>query len=288
MSESSSTDHVLKDIVEPVNRYFHVPVSARIVSWLCQTRATPNQVSYTSILLGILSGLAFMSGGHFGMFWGGVLLELSLILDCVDGQLARATGQSSEWGRLLDGIGGYVAYLAVVFGITYSLPEFTGALAVVTVVCIMKAICFDYCKQYFTARVQEGTDGSRADVLKTYQKWSQSQSGILKVYFYYLQLQQWVFHGRWSSINDYSLEDERKASEEILTQEERNAFYLKTRPLTRIWRWNGHEFCLFLLAAFSLFDLLPMLLTPLAVVMTVQFFLTLALHRMLLPNEIRP
>lgn len=124
-----------------------------------------------------------MSGGHFGMFWGGVLLELSLILDCVDGQLARATGQSSEWGRLLDGIGGYVAYLAVVFGITYSLPEFTGALAVVTLVCIMKAICFDYCKQYFTARVQQGTDGSRADVLKTYQQWSQSQSGILKVYF---------------------------------------------------------------------------------------------------------
>ncbi len=45
------------------------------------------------------------------------------ILDSSDGQLARMTGQVSEFGRMLDGIGGYVTHTAIYLGIL------TGALA---------------------------------------------------------------------------------------------------------------------------------------------------------------
>ena len=43
---------------------------------------------------------------HFGRAWsfalGGVLAQLSSIVDCADGMLARARGQSSEYGASLD------------------------------------------------------------------------------------------------------------------------------------------------------------------------------------------
>ncbi len=285
MPTPKPTDHVLLDILEPVNRYFHIPLSAKIVDGLIKTPVTPNQVTYVSVLLGIVSGLAFAQGTPVGMFWGGVCLELSLVLDCVDGQLARATGLSSEWGRLLDGIGGYIAYLAVVWGLWIAFPDHSVALAVITFFSILKAISFDYCKQYFTAKVQEGGDGARREILSAYNRWNDDKSAILKVYFYYLQFQQWIFHGRWSSLQAYNAEGEGRAVERVLTEAQGIQFCDSIRPLVSLWRWNGHELCLFILALFGMFNLLDSILNPLAVVMLVQFILTLVAHRCLIPKE---
>jgi len=285
MAIPQSTDHVLLDIVEPVNRYLHIPISSKIVDRLKKTSITPNQVTYISVALGILSGWAFAQGTFAGMFIGGVCLEFSLIFDCVDGQLARATGQSSEWGRLLDGIGGYIAYLAVVWGVWIAFPDHSLALTVITIFSILKAISFDYCKQYFTAKVQEGKDGARREIFNAYGRWNENSVFILKVYFYYLQFQQWIFHGHCTSLQAYDEEGERRAVGRVLTESQRESFCESIRPLILLWRWNGHEVCLFLLALFALFGLLNLILEPLAVVMTIQFILTLILHRYLIPKE---
>lgn len=285
MTTSKPTEHVLTDILEPVNRYFHIPVSAKIVEVLARTPVTPNQVTYVSVLLGIASGYFFSKGSPSGMILGGLCLELSLILDCVDGQLARATGQSSEWGRLLDGIGGYIAYLAVVWGIWIALPEHSLALKAITIFSILKAISFDYCKQYFTAKAQEGSDGSRIEILNAYTRWKRKQLPILKIYFYYLQFQQWIFHGRSSSLRDYDEEKERIAAHTALSEFQRKDFFERARPLISLWRWNGHEFCLFLLAVFAIFNSLETVLNPFACIMCIQFILTLILHRRLIPEE---
>ena len=66
---------------------------------LIYCRVTPNQVSWTSLLLGIVAGtcLAF---GHFGS--GAVFAAISALLDSLDGMIARATGKASDAGEVLD------------------------------------------------------------------------------------------------------------------------------------------------------------------------------------------
>ena len=49
-----------------------------------------------------------------GSAWLGIgLLVLHGIVDSADGQLARMTGQTSEFGRVLDGVSGYVTHVAI-------------------------------------------------------------------------------------------------------------------------------------------------------------------------------
>ncbi len=74
-----------------------------ILTWLLvQTRISPNQVTLASLICGILCGLMFLMG-HFIL--GSFFLFLSHLLDCTDGNLARAKGVFSPIGRWLDSIG---------------------------------------------------------------------------------------------------------------------------------------------------------------------------------------
>ncbi|MBT7430400.1 MAG: CDP-alcohol phosphatidyltransferase family protein, partial [Ilumatobacter sp.] len=109
--------HALEDLIEPVNRYIQDPMGKQIASFLKNTPITPNQVTFFSVFTGFASGYAFSFSSQASMFLGGLLLEVTLVLDCVDGQLARVKGMASEWGRLIDGIAGYFAYFAVIIGL---------------------------------------------------------------------------------------------------------------------------------------------------------------------------
>ena len=78
----------VKEIIEPVNRYFHNPIAASIVQALKDTWVTPNQVTYVSVFVGLVSAYTFSLGTLQAFFFAGILLEVVLILDCVDGQMA--------------------------------------------------------------------------------------------------------------------------------------------------------------------------------------------------------
>ena len=56
-----SVDQVspVKEIIEPVNRYFHNPIAASIVQALKDTWVTPNQVTYVSVFVGLVSAYIF-------------------------------------------------------------------------------------------------------------------------------------------------------------------------------------------------------------------------------------
>ena len=152
-----SVDQVspVKEIIEPVNRYFHNPIAASIVKILKDTRVTPNQVTYVSIFVGLVSAYTFSLGTLQAFFFAGILLEVVLILDCVDGQLARAKKCSSDWGRLLDGIAGYIIYLAVLAGIMISLDKEHITLALFGLITILRAIAYDYCKLTMVTMIQK-------------------------------------------------------------------------------------------------------------------------------------
>ena len=80
---------------------------------------TPNQVTLISFAIGLLSAYAFSRGTFWPIFAGALLLQLSIIVDCVDGELARYTRQFSALGAWLDAITDRIKEYLVFFALAY-------------------------------------------------------------------------------------------------------------------------------------------------------------------------
>jgi phosphatidylglycerophosphate synthase len=85
------------------NRFVARPLAALFVVPLARTGITPNQVTFVTLFV-FLAGAAVMV---FVPGWGALvgsaaIIELSYVLDCADGQLARLKGTSSPIGAHLD------------------------------------------------------------------------------------------------------------------------------------------------------------------------------------------
>ncbi len=79
------------------------PPAAVLVYALRNTPVTPNQVTFASVLVCAGAGAMFVFlSGHLWVFLAALVFELSFVLDCVDGQLARIRKTSSVLGHLLD------------------------------------------------------------------------------------------------------------------------------------------------------------------------------------------
>lgn len=79
------------------------PPAAILVYLLKGTRITPNQVTFLATLLALAScALFILLPGWSGAIIAALVFELSFILDCVDGQLARIRKTASPIGHHLD------------------------------------------------------------------------------------------------------------------------------------------------------------------------------------------
>ncbi|RII18320.1 CDP-alcohol phosphatidyltransferase [Streptomyces sp. YIM 130001] len=79
------------------------PVATPLVRLAARwTRITPNQITWGALVLGLGSAACFALGEWRWLIAGAVLYHLSFILDCMDGKVARLTGQGSVFGAWLD------------------------------------------------------------------------------------------------------------------------------------------------------------------------------------------
>ncbi|MEW2166214.1 CDP-alcohol phosphatidyltransferase family protein [Streptomyces sp. NPDC007084] len=79
------------------------PVATPLVRQLAlRTRVTPNQITWGAFLLGLASAACFALGDWRWLIGGAVIYHVSFIFDCMDGKLARLTGQGSVFGAWLD------------------------------------------------------------------------------------------------------------------------------------------------------------------------------------------
>jgi phosphatidylglycerophosphate synthase len=85
------------------NRWVCRPVAAVVVAGLSGRSVTPNQVTLSAFVVASVSAamIAWLPG-YWGLLAGVVLFELSYVLDCVDGMLARWREVVSPAGHLLD------------------------------------------------------------------------------------------------------------------------------------------------------------------------------------------
>ncbi|HEX7668039.1 MAG TPA: CDP-alcohol phosphatidyltransferase family protein [Polyangiaceae bacterium] len=85
------------------NEYVCRPLGAVVVALVQETRITPNQVTLASLVVAGLSvGILVGIPGWAGLVLAAVVFELSYVLDCADGMLARLRNLQSTQGHLFD------------------------------------------------------------------------------------------------------------------------------------------------------------------------------------------
>lgn len=107
-----------------ISRYINRRFSRPIASFLARNpRIAPNHVTITSFLVGGLSGISFL---FYQPLIGGILAQLSSILDGVDGDLAVLTGRKTLFGGFLDSILDRYSDVIILLGMSYAVLSMYG------------------------------------------------------------------------------------------------------------------------------------------------------------------
>ena len=97
---------------------------SKLFTWAAvRLKMTPNQVTLISFAVGLYSAYQFSQGTFRSIFAGALLLQLSIIIDCVDGELARYTRQFSQLGAWLDAITDRIKEYLVFFALAYGAAQ---------------------------------------------------------------------------------------------------------------------------------------------------------------------
>jgi phosphatidylglycerophosphate synthase len=117
------------EIEELADVYFFRPLGSVVARPAAALGVTPIQLTIFSMIVGVAGG-ALLYGERLAVL-GFVLLIIYSIFDSADGQLARTTGQLTELGRVLDGVGGYVTHAAIYIAIPAGLLYRGGSGAII-------------------------------------------------------------------------------------------------------------------------------------------------------------
>lgn len=91
-------------------------ISLRCTRHLLNSPISPNQYTGLMIVAGVAAGAVLLVPGLTGAILGALLIQLYLLLDCVDGELARWRRQTSTTGVYLDRVGHYLSEAALLVG----------------------------------------------------------------------------------------------------------------------------------------------------------------------------
>lgn len=86
-------------------------VLAPLVRSLARAGVTPDMVTITGTLAAVLAAVFLIGNGI--LFWGAFVVTLAVLLDLLDGALARARGGGSVFGAVLDSTGDRAADAAI-------------------------------------------------------------------------------------------------------------------------------------------------------------------------------
>ena len=89
---------------------FFRKISIYFTKLLLKTKITANQTSGIAISIGIIAGVFFVFGNYWYAFIGALLLCLSYIFDCVDGEIARYRKSATIAGKYVESMYEYIIY----------------------------------------------------------------------------------------------------------------------------------------------------------------------------------
>ncbi|NOX95839.1 MAG: CDP-alcohol phosphatidyltransferase family protein [Alphaproteobacteria bacterium] len=101
------------------SRVFATPAANIILLAVADWRiVTPNRLTVLSLFLAILSAALILRGGYGLLIAAGVILQISYIIDCMDGQLARYRNVASKVGSFLDKWSDFVKFPIVILALS--------------------------------------------------------------------------------------------------------------------------------------------------------------------------
>lgn len=147
-------DKSIIKVVDPFfGQYLHGPVTARIVPFFAWLRLRPNDVTIISLLVGLLAAFYIAQGGYTNYVIGGILVQVGLYFDMIDGQLARYTKQGSEFGAYFDVMSDRVKEFVILFALAYSFGTVEAYQLMFLAIFILAMRHYDY---YERAKAQKG------------------------------------------------------------------------------------------------------------------------------------
>lgn len=88
-------------------RHFYRPLSFHCAALLANMGVSANAVSYASAIVAIAGSGLFLIDSHAAHIAGAILINLWLLMDCIDGNLARGVGKQ-PFGEFADAMSGYL------------------------------------------------------------------------------------------------------------------------------------------------------------------------------------
>jgi phosphatidylglycerophosphate synthase len=96
------------------------------VTWaLLRTGLSANAVTFLMALVGFAGAYSFKYGTMFGAIVGAVGIQLYLLLDCSDGEMARVKGTTGPTGIFLDRLGHFVVEATLLVAVGVAAAEAT-------------------------------------------------------------------------------------------------------------------------------------------------------------------
>lgn len=161
-----------------IDRVFNRHISGWFTRRIINLPVTPNGVTWLHFSLGMLGAWLFWQGQPWQVVLGAVLFQLSVALDCSDGEVARLKFQFSKFGSWLDVITDNIVTIAVFvavarsvyvrYGVTLGLT--LGALMVTGVLMCVLVV-------FSMAKLQERRRPGEASTLSVTNRLSSSDQG---------------------------------------------------------------------------------------------------------------
>ena len=141
-----------KAVDGPISRLINRRVSGAITGLILRSglNITPNQVSWASFALAAAASYFIASGE---LLVGGILVQLSSIIDGVDGELARARGLSSPRGGFLDTMLDRYSDILIYLGLLWFLAS--DSVILIEVLVLSLALSGDLMVSYLHAKGHE-------------------------------------------------------------------------------------------------------------------------------------
>ena len=275
----------MREIEERYDIYFSRFLGLFIAKAARRINLTPTQVTMMSMLSGMIGGgLLLFQNNVLVIVVASLFITIAGLLDSADGQLARLTGQATEFGRILDGTVDSVVFVSCYIGATsfFVFGENGNVLYVPLAMAagylhMMKSAIYDFYKNQMLLYYGNFEENRAESVVRLTQQ-MKSRRGIVKlIYFFYLgfvKMQQW-------GSSRSQLEPKFLALFEI--EQNRNKFgdiYRKLQlPMLHAWAWVGglnvHRWGIIIFSLFGRFDIFLWIGLASSVGIIIMYFLQL-------------
>lgn len=108
---------VLKETDGFISKNINRRISTLISRVFVKTPLTPNQITWSALVIGLLSGFLVSLGTPWEVAIGGILFQFASIYDGCDGEIAKLKLASSKFGEWLDTVCDNVTYIAFFAGV---------------------------------------------------------------------------------------------------------------------------------------------------------------------------